>query len=352
VVERLLAVQGTLDEPVHNLRFEGITFADAGWLQPSRIGHVNLQANFTMDQQNLFFRVGSQGAQMGSGRPLLVHPFGEARKSPGAILLHAAESVHFERCKFTRLGGAGIDVEFGSRANNIAGCELSDISGSGIQVGDVTDHHPADARAVVRENRIVNNYIHHVAVEYTGGVGVFAGYTGNTVIAHNEISHLPYSAVSIGWGWGETDAGGGAYWHPRAYDTPTPSRNNVCEYNHIHHVMGERWDGGAIYTLGNMPGSMIRGNLIHDNSGWPGGIYLDEGSGFIEVSDNIVYNVGQRSDRVRPSVATNYNNKRQNRIATCKENGTIFNIRPGEPGYPREAAGRAGLEPAYRDLLK
>jgi hypothetical protein len=352
VVERLLAAQGTLDNPVHNLRFEGITFADSGWLQPSRIGHVSLQANFTMDQRNLFFRVGSQGTQSGTGKPYLAHPFGEGVKSPAAILLRAAESVHFERCKFTRLGGAGIDIEFGSRANTIAGCELSDIAGSGIQVGDVNDHHPKDARTVVRGNRIVNNYIHQVAVEYTGGVGIFAGYTDNTVIAHNEISHLPYTAISIGWGWGETDSGGGAYWQPRVYDTPTSSRNNVCEHNHIHHVMGERWDGGAIYTLGNMPGTSIRGNLIHDNSGWPGAIYLDEGSGFIEIADNIIYNVGERSDRVREPKATNYNNRRQNRFATCKERNTCFNIKPGEKGYPKDVAGQAGLEPAYRDLLK
>ncbi len=74
---------------------------------------------------------------------------------------------------------------------------------------------------------------------------------------------------------------------PFKYDTPTPSGNNRLESNHIHHVMSLLQDGGGIYTLGNMAGTVIRGNHIHDNPGVPGGIYLDEGSGFIEVTGNV-----------------------------------------------------------------
>ncbi len=74
-------------------------------------------------------------------------------------------------------------------------------------------------------------------------------------------------------------------------------------------------DGGGIYTLGNMAGTVIRGNHIHDNPGVPGGIYLDEGSGFIEVTGNVVYNV---------RTPMNYNNRNQNRIATCNEHDNFF----------------------------
>ena len=85
--------------------------------------------------------------------------------------------------------------------------------------------------------------------------------------------------------------------------------------NHIHHVMRELHDGGAIYTLGNQPGTLIAGNHIHDNSGGPGGIYLDEGSGFIEITGNRVYQVP------RPM---NYNNRAQNRIQTCREHDNAW----------------------------
>jgi len=351
-VERLLDVRGSLDQPVHDIHFERLTFSHATWLQPSEIGHVDLQANFTVGQTNLTFR--TNDTRYGPGPALGAPAFSDAIKSPSNVVLHAAKSIRFERCEFTKSGSGGVDIEHGSQDNQVSGCLFHDLSGSAIQVGDVIDHHPKDQRVVVKNNRILNNYIHHVAVDYKAGVGVFAGYTDGTVIAHNEIAHLPYSGMSIGWGWGETDAGGGAYWQPFYFDTPTPSRNNRIENNHIHHVMLETWDGGAIYTLGNMPGTIIRGNHVHDNVGWPGGIYLDEGSGYIEVTGNIVYGLSGtgKGAKALPHRPMNYNNRRQNRIDTCKEHDNFFDIKPDSARFPKAIAEEAGLEPAYRDLLE
>jgi hypothetical protein len=251
--------------------------------------------------------------------------------------------VRFERCTFTRLGSGGLDLEFGAQGSAVIGCRFHDISGTAIQLGDVLkpDHHPDDPRAIVKNNTLANNTIHDVCVEYKGGVGIFVGYTEGTLIARNEIFRLPYSGVSMGWGWGEEDAGGGApnYYQPFRYATPTPARNNRVEHNHIHHAMQELQDGGGIYTLGNQAGTVIRANHIHDSRGAPGGIYLDEGSGFIEVAGNLVYAV---------STPMNFNNRAQDRIATCKEHDNLF-------GQPRERsplaakiAAEAGLQPEYR----
>ena len=69
----------------------------------------------------------------------------------------------------------------------------------------------------------MNCFIHDCCVEYMSGVGVFAGYTEGTRIAHNEICRLPYSGISVGWGWGEEDAGGGGYHQPhRTKRRPRP----------------------------------------------------------------------------------------------------------------------------------
>lgn len=332
VVEKLLELRGSLDAPVHNIQFEGITFCHASWLRPSQIGFVDVQANFAISPQNLIAREGSGVDNLHN----------EHTKSPSNIVLHAAKSVRFERCTFTQFGSAGVDLEYGSQDNIISGSKFYDLSGSAIQVGDVIDHHPRDARQVVKNNQIVDNYIHNVAAQYTAGVGIFVGYTDGTVIAHNEIRDLPYSGISIGWGWGEEDPGGGGYLQPFYYQEPTQSKNIRCEYNHIHNIMLEHSDGGGIYTLSNMPGSVIRGNLIHDNSGWFGGIYLDEGSGYIEVTENVVYNV------TKPM---NFNNKVQNRIATCREHDNYFDIKPTDHDFPKAVADKAGLEPEYRDLM-
>jgi len=44
VVTTLLAIQGTLDKPVKNLLFEGITFEHSTWTYPSEHGYMNMQA--------------------------------------------------------------------------------------------------------------------------------------------------------------------------------------------------------------------------------------------------------------------------------------------------------------------
>ncbi|MGB2819489.1 MAG: right-handed parallel beta-helix repeat-containing protein [Phycisphaerae bacterium] len=333
-VERLVELRGALDKPVHHIRFVGLTFAHATWLQPSEIGHPDVQANFLNDPSKLIKR---------SGTVTTAH--NEQIKSPSNVVCHAAKAVRFEGCTFEKLGSGGLDIEFGSQDNAVVGCHFHDISGTAIQIGDVLkdDHHPDDPRRIVKGNKVENCFIHDCGVEFKGSVGIFVGYTDGTLIAHNELRNLPYTGISVGWGWGEEDAGGGAYGQKPFYETPTTARSNRIEANHIHHVMQQLRDGGGIYTLSIQPGTAIRGNHIHDNRGGPGGIYLDEGSGYIEVTGNCVYNVP------RPM---NYNNAAQNRRATCNEHDNFFGRKPGQPGFPQEAADEAGIEPAWHYLLK
>lgn len=343
-LEKIVELRGTLDKPVHNIIFQNIAFEHGDWLWPSELGFVELQANFRLDKDHPLERDGT-----------VTTAHNECLKSPSNVVCHTAKSIRFERCEFTHLGSGGLDLEAGSQDNVVEGCHFHDISGSAIQVGDVLkdDHHPDDARKIVKNNIVQNNYIHACGVEYRGSVGVCGGYTEGTVIAHNEISDLPYSGISLGWGWGEEDAGGGApnYVQPFRYDKPTTAKNNRIEYNHIHGTMSKTDDGAGIYTLGNQPGTVIRGNHVHDcknptsKRGWSQGIYLDEGSGFIEVVGNLAYNL-------TPLFC---NNKAQNRIDTCKFHDNFFDVDPAkakESEKAKEVVEKAGLESAYRDLLK
>ena len=334
-LEKLVELRGTLDQPAHNIQFVGVAFRHGNWLRPSKIGHCEVQANFIIDSDRKDSFVRKDG---------LVNVHNENLKSPANVVCHAAKSIRFERCTFNQLGGAGLDIEFGSQDNVVSGCHFYDISGSAVQIGDVLkdDHHPDDPRKIVKNNSVVNCYIHDFAVQYMGGVGVFAGYTEGTQIVHNEICRMPYSGVSMGWGWGEEDAGGGAYKQPFFYDKPTPAKNNRIEMNHVHHVMQVMYDGGVIYTLGNQPGTIIRGNHAHDTGGpWPGGIYLDEGSGSIEVTGNLVYNVN--------TPMTYNSNTAQSRKATCKEHDNFFGVKPDAA---KPIVAKAGLEAKYQELLK
>ena len=129
------------------------------------------------------------------------------------------------------------------------------------------------------QNVVSDNSIHHFGEVYPSGVGVLLMHTNGNTVTHNNIHHCYYTGISIGWEWG----------YQRSV-----SRDNVIEYNHIHHIgQGLLSDMGAIYTLGVSPGTIIRNNLIHDvdankYGGW--GIYNDEGSTHILVENNIVYN--------------------------------------------------------------
>jgi hypothetical protein len=128
---------------------------------------------------------------------------------------------------------------------------------------------------------------------------------------------------------------------PFRYAKPTPAGANRIERNHIHHVMLRRDDGGAVYMLGNQPGTVIRENHLHDaGPGGPGGIYLDEGSGFIEIAGNCIYRVA------RPF---NCNNRAQERIDTCFEHDNFFDVLPESSAAAAAVARAAGPEPRYRE---
>jgi hypothetical protein len=326
-LECILEVRGTVPVPAHDVEFRSLTFAHATWLRPSRLGHPDVQANFTQPTTGVYFRPEHEKG--------IVTVNGECDKSPANVVVHAGQRVRFERCVFTALGGAGLDLEVGAQDNAVVGCVFADISASGIQVGGVSrdDHHPEDPRRTVRANRILNCVVRRCGVEFEDSVGIFVGYTDATEVAHNEIRELPYTGVSVGWGWGIPDANGGAYSNPVPYSTPTTSRGNLIHDNHIQQVMRKRNDGGGIYTLSRQPGTVISGNHLHDiGPGGPGGIYLDEGSAEIEVTGNLVYGV---------ATALNFNNHAQDRLATCKVHDNVTTTVQRTPGLVGQAL-RAG----------
>jgi hypothetical protein len=106
-------------------------------------------------------------------------------------------------------------------------------------------------------------------------VGVWLGYVRNCTVANNEIKDLPYSGISLGWGWGFAD---------------TPVGNNRIKNNHIHDHVKSMVDAGAIYSLGAQPGTVFSGNVIENQTNEYGAIYLDQGSRHITIYNNVVYN--------------------------------------------------------------
>ena len=262
-LETLISGVGSLNQPIQNIQFQGITFAYAGWTRPNdQDGFAEIQANLHLT---------------GANAKIYDTPYWGATWSrmPGNISFRTAKNIRFENDAFVHLGGVGLDIGYGSQNNIIIGNRFTDISGTAITLGEVNNAKTNDARQLVKNNQITNNYIHNVAAEYQGGVGIWLGYTQNSLVAHNELTNLPYTAISIGWGWGNAD--------------PTVARENRITDNSIHDVMLTLDDGGGIYSLSSQPGNVYASNAIW-NVVKGSGLYLDQKSRYITLENNISVN--------------------------------------------------------------
>ncbi|WP_409345544.1 Ig-like domain-containing protein [Paenibacillus sp. MBLB4367] len=305
-IEKLIDIQGTLEQPVEYLKFNGITFRYGTWMRPSEKGISTIQGDIIAGGAN----------QQGSRN--------QGEKVSGNIWIHAANHIRFERNRVEHMGAAGIVLEYGTSDVTITGNIFTDISAAAVIVGDLQDAYPPDNRQVTRRNLISNNVIYNAAAEYWGSTGIFGLYVEELNILHNELYDLPYSAISVGWGW-------------NAHTQSNTMKNNKIEGNHIHHYMYKLRDGGGVYTLGKQPGTTIERNLIHDQIHVYGGIYLDAGSSYITVKENMTYHVPKDFHGVNDvtnDISNNY-----------------FGLKPDDAQFPTNLAENAGLQPAYRDLL-
>lgn len=197
-----------------------------------------------------------------------------ASSVPGAITFTGAHNCALRGCSMKNVATYAIDIREGSVDNAIERCELGWLGGGGIRInGSGGPEHLRTGRTTVTDNTI-----HHCGETWHSSVGVLSMHSFENTISHNHIHHLYYTGISAGWVWG---------YHPSV------SRGNKIENNYIHDI-GQKVlsDMGAIYTLGPQPGTVIRGNHIHDIDSWSyggWGIYTDEGSSEILIENNLVY---------------------------------------------------------------
>ncbi len=114
-------------------------------------------------------------------------------------------------------------------------------------------------------NNIENNYIAQVGLRYADAIGIQVFYTNSTVVKNNTIREVPYSGISIGWGWER---------QRRSLDV----KNNKIINNRIENCLMKLRDGAGIYILGMQPGLEVSGNYIKGIRNAHGGIYPDNGT--------------------------------------------------------------------------
>jgi beta-glucuronidase len=263
VLGRLLVLQGTLKAPVHDLVFSGIAFSGTEWRQPgSDDGYVPLQAGYLIE---------------GNDRTALPDDGEGMSRIGSAVEVEAGHGIVFDRDRFEHLAAAGIALAGGTHGAAVTNSRFTDLGGGGVFAGD-TQGHPDDPAGKTSDIVIDDDRIDHVALAYRDNVAIMGGFVNGIQIAHNTISDLPYTGISVGWGWNYEG------------DAPVESAIHIVA-NRISRVMLQLADGGAIYTQGQstLGTSCVVRNAI-DIRRDPGanGIYLDEHSTWFDVEHNVV----------------------------------------------------------------
>jgi len=240
VSEKLLQIKG-----VKEVRFEGIGFRHAQYLYPEKGLHDG-QAAASVD---------------------------------GTIEIERSSGVHFENCEIAHTGLHGIYFKEGCSDSSVVHCHLHDLGGGGVRIGDTAK---PNEEGLCHDIIVEDCIIQHLGRLHPSACGVLMTHARNCAVVHCDIGDLYYTGVSIGWNWGYGESLG---------------RENRVENCHIHHL---GWaylsDMGGFYGLGNAPGTVIKGNHVHDvvshrYGGW--GLYTDEGSGDVLMENNLVHDTSE-----------------------------------------------------------
>ena len=278
-LETLVTIDGTLSRPVKHIQFNGITFAHTSWMRPSFQGHVTLQGGFPLLDAYKLQEPGLPEKAELENQAWITRP-------ETAICVRGAEHIDFKHCTFRHLSSTGLDYEWAVTASSVEDCQFTDIGGTALLVGAFPDGGfethvpfiPVDVRELCSHITIRNNFISNVTNEDWGCVGIGAGYVRNMDISHNEVCHLNYSGICVGWGWTSLESG---------------MCNNRIEANYVHHFARRLYDAGGLYTLSNQPGSVMRNNRIEHLIEAPYAtndrafyIYLDEATDGYTMENN------------------------------------------------------------------
>jgi hypothetical protein len=280
-VETLVAIAGTSNtNRVKNLTFQGLTFAHTDYSLPA-VG-------------------GSRGKASVQGATVFI-AYGDGNwhnskyeitdTLPGMITVNSADAISFVGNTIKHSGSEGMAMINDVVNSTIAGNYITDIAGSGITVGHPQHVYLGDTGAhakyapgvegICTNVSITNNVLYDVSSQpgFGGHAGITAFFVNGLGITNNYINKTAYNGINLGWGW-------------QNFKDSTTCKNNAVNNNRLVNTLNRLHDSGAVYTLGQMPGTTINGNYVKGippaTSGPTYGLHNDEGSAYITENDNVL----------------------------------------------------------------
>ena len=274
-VEGQVDFDGPTDIPVHNLQFIGLTFK-----------HGKRYQQFNDDKG-------------------LQHDWDFLDKDNALLRLRGTENCVIENCHFLHSGSGAIRVDLHGMGNKINGNHIEHMGGAGILL---CGYGPG-TKDVNKNNLVYNNHVHHIGEIFWHSPGIFLWQSGENRVANNLIHHTDYTGLIVSGCMSHFFMNGDGRELVRTIrrhelvhlpekvnrEEVLPylhTRDNMIEYNEIHHSMLRMGDGNAIYVRGAGEGNVIRRNYIHDMVGstkMQSAIRTDGGQTGTLITENLIY---------------------------------------------------------------
>jgi hypothetical protein len=282
VAERLIELAGTsTTNRVRNITFEGITFANTDYNLVA-VGESHGKAS--VQAATVYTAYGDGNWHNEKYRIL--------DTLPGIINVESADSIRFVRNVVKHSGAEGIVLKNDVVAAEVVGNRIMDTAGSGITVGhpqhiyigDGGEHerYTASTEGVCTDVIINNNVLYSTSSVrgFGGHSGITAFFVDGLKVTNNLIQGTAYNGISLGWGW-------------RNFQDSTTCKDNVINKNRFVDTLSRLHDSGAIYTIGQMPGTQINENYVRGippaTNGPTYGLHNDEGTAYITENDNVLH---------------------------------------------------------------
>lgn len=259
--------------------------------------------------------------------------------------MNYAENIVVKNCEFINMGSAVMAMHDSVSNVLIEGNIFRDSSAVAIRIGHAGHKVKREGIDVCSNITVSNNLITRMSGELYNNCGISIYYEKDIRIINNTLSDLPYTGVSVSWGWNGAPG----------YDC----RNIEVANNHIKQVMRVLNDGGCVYTLCGVKGGSIHDNFFEDSR--DRGLYNDAGSAHIRSYNNVIVGCKYFIQVQELKYSTKFINVYNTFSDTLKslgpkDKGTVEVKRPiivdrnNLPKEARDIVAKAGLQGEYKSL--